>query len=133
MRRREFSEVGQFVRSGWVSFFPFIWKRNIGSELIFDELLERFIISICPKLVPSALENSKDKVESNLTEAFEERNVFLPVILQFSITNKVGNAGEQNFNVIDINLLEGYLTKHGNGVSVAILRLGIAWLTKSVR
>jgi len=133
LRRREFSEVGQFVRSSWVSFFPFIWRRNFGSELIFDELLERFIVSICPKLVPSALENSRDKVESNLTEAFEERNVFLPVILQFSVTDKVGNTGEQNFNVIDIDLLEGYLTKYRNRVSMAILRLGIAWLTKSVR
>jgi len=68
-----------------------------------------------------------------LTETFEERDVFLPVIFQLSVTDKVGDARKQNFDVVDINFLGQSLTEHGNRISVAIPKLRIAWLTRFVR
>jgi len=64
-----------------VSLFPFVGGRDFGSKLIFDKLLERFVISVCFELISSILENNRNKVKGNLAKAFEEWDVFLSIVL----------------------------------------------------
>jgi len=56
-------------------------------------------------LVPTALEDSRDKIKSNLAKAFKEWDVFLPVILYISIADKIRDVMKGDFDVIDINFL----------------------------
>jgi len=56
-------------------------------------------------LVPTALEDSRNKIKSNLAKAFEEWNTFLPIVLYIPIANKIRDAMKEDFDVIDINFL----------------------------
>ena len=105
MRWREFCEVGQFGGRGGISLFSFDRRRNFGGELIFNELLEGFVVSVSFKLVPTTLKDSRDKIKSNLAKAFEKWDVFLPVVLYIPITNKIRDTIKGDFNVIDIDFL----------------------------
>ena len=90
---------------GELVFFSFIRRRDFVSKLIFDKLSEDLVIRVHSELVPSALENSSNKIKSDLTKNFEKRYIFLPIILQLSVTDKVRDARKQNFDVVNINFL----------------------------
>ena len=77
----KFREVSWLGGRERVSLFFFVGERNFDSELIFDELSERFVIGVCFELIPSTLENSRNKVEDNLAKVFEKQNVFLLIVL----------------------------------------------------
>ena len=102
---REFRKICWFNGRGGVYLFPFVKRRDFGSELIFDELSEHLIVNVHLKMVPATLEDSCYKVECNLTESFKERNIFLSVILQLSIANEIRDVSERNLNVVNINIL----------------------------
>jgi len=56
-------------------------------------------------LVPTVLKDSGDKIKSDLAKAFEEQNVFLPVVLYIPIADKIKDVMKGDFDVIDINFL----------------------------
>ena len=102
---REFRKISWFNGRGRICLFLLIRRRDFGSEFIFDELSKCLIVGVCLKMVPTSLEDSCYEVKCQLTESFEERDIFLPVILQLSIADEIGNSSERNLNVVNINLL----------------------------
>jgi len=105
LRQKEFCEVSWFGGRGGISLFSFDRRRDFGGELIFDELSEGFVANVSLKLVPTALENSGNEIKNNLAKAFEEWNVFLPVVLYISIIDKIKDTIKRDFDVITIDFL----------------------------
>jgi len=65
-------------------------------------------------MIPATLEYSRNKVKGYLTKFFKKQDVFLSVILQLSIADKIGNMREWCFDIININFLSSSLTEQGD-------------------
>ena len=83
--------------------------------------MEHLVIFIHFELIPSTLENRRYEVKSNLSKIFKEQNILFSIVFQLFIADEVKNTNEEDFDIVDINLLRCILTKYGDYVGVVIL------------